>query len=98
MTMGHGVRGHGGGVHEGRPPVLVVGTAHAQALGRARRAGLGQGMQCRTCCVGSVVWDLVVCTSPISVPHAHAYRQWNLCKRSSSGLQEFGDQFSVDQP
>ena len=53
VTMGHGVRGHGGGVHEGRPPVLVVGTAHAQALGRAMRAGLGQGMQCRTCCVRS---------------------------------------------
>ena len=37
--------------------MLVVGTAHAQALGRARRAGVGQGMQCRTCCVGSVAWD-----------------------------------------
>ena len=22
---------------------------------------MGQGMQCRTCCVGSVAWDVVVC-------------------------------------
>ena len=55
-------------MHEERPPVLVVGTAHAQALGRARRAGLGQGMQCRTCCVGSVVWDVVLCGVPAPSP------------------------------
>ena len=100
VTMGHGVRGHGGGVHDGRPPVLVVGTAHAQALGRAMRAGLGQGMQCRTCCVRS--WSMgccgVCCASPIPVPHAHTYRQCNWCRRSSSGVREFEGQFSVDQP
>ena len=67
VPMGHGVRGHGRGVHEGRPPVLVVGTAHAQALGRARRAGLGQGMQCRTCCVRSVAWDVLWCV--VCQPH-----------------------------
>ena len=48
--------------------MLVMGTAHAQALGRARRASLGQGMQCRTCCVGSVVWDVVLCGVPASSP------------------------------
>ena len=48
--------------------MLVVGTAHAQALGRARRAGLGQGMQCRTCCVRSVAWDVVVCGVPAPSP------------------------------
>ena len=74
-TMGHRVRGHGGGVHEGRLRLLVLGTAHAQALGRARRVGLGQGMRgvmcCvrdRTCCVRSMAWDVVVCDVPAPSP------------------------------
>ena len=68
-------------------------------------AGRGGRVWDRACSAGPAACGLwhgmccgVWCASPIPVPHAHTYRQWNWCGRSSSGLREFEGQFSVDHP